>query len=157
MNRVMKEYCDPHCQASQETIRMPKYFLSCSRKIKVSTVCGIKRIPAGTRPWNKVEHEIITICSFRHMRGIWSSVIKQARITKHTDAAIKHFTEQWNKLKISGTDCAQRHHGSGRRSWENLHKCMSVEYFARITVPCFSVFVTRSYFAPSGWKTGWNF
>lgn len=29
---------------------MPKYFLSCSRKMKVSTVCGTKRIPAGTRP-----------------------------------------------------------------------------------------------------------
>lgn len=33
-----------------ERMRTPKCFLSCSRNMKVSTVCGTKRIPAGTRP-----------------------------------------------------------------------------------------------------------
>lgn len=33
------------------TTLMPKYNRSCSRKMKVSTVWGIRRIPAGTRPW----------------------------------------------------------------------------------------------------------
>lgn len=36
---------------AQEMMRMPKFFFSCSRKMKVSTVCGTKRMPAGTRPW----------------------------------------------------------------------------------------------------------
>lgn len=39
--------------AAQEMMRMPKYFLSCSRNMKVSTVCGTRRIPAGTRPCNE--------------------------------------------------------------------------------------------------------
>lgn len=53
---------------AQEMMRMPKYFLSCSRKMKVRTVWGTKRIPAGTRPCddnnnNKKWHQI-SGCSF---------------------------------------------------------------------------------------------
>lgn len=34
----------------QEGTLMPKYFRSCSRNTNVSTVCGMRRMPAGTRP-----------------------------------------------------------------------------------------------------------
>jgi len=40
--------------ADQEMMRMPKWLLSCSRNMKVSTVWGINRIPAGTRPCGSI-------------------------------------------------------------------------------------------------------
>ena len=35
----------------QESTLRPKCLRSCSRKTNVSTVCGMRRMPAGTRPW----------------------------------------------------------------------------------------------------------
>ena len=47
--------CDPAAPPHQDGTLMPKCLRSCSRNTNVSTVWGMSRIPAGTRPCRRKE------------------------------------------------------------------------------------------------------